>query len=203
MLRMHPIALSVLVILSGLAGCGSPAPGPVDSGGGESDSGPLADAQVAPDAPSTDDAGPATADAASPGDGGAAATAYVSDSCGPADGPAIQLLIFDAPGAAACTADDSMRTLSFYVHDLGGAVVPPRSGDTITSTMASSSGTASECPGGTPPCRLSETWTLTFDGYVDGGDASGRFSVTWADGTTTSGQFDATRCETGVPTRCG
>jgi hypothetical protein len=189
-----------LLLLCGSVALLSGCPGTTSSGtdAGVDAASSVVDAFVETDAPSAVDA-PSSIDAA-PHDSGPASDAggeyagsYYRPSCGPADGPAFQLDLFES-SVAACTVDDTRRTLGFYVHDLAGATVPPTAGTVITSTPASASGTANRCPGGTPPCESSETWTLTFDTFVDGASASGSYVVTWSDGTMSSGQFDAGWC---------
>lgn len=184
-----------------LAACSDPASPPV----GESDSGitdaavsdaavdmELVDATTSLDMSLTD-AGPLE-DAAPHGDAGADfAQSYYKRSCGPADGPAFELALFNS-AVAACTVDDTLLSLSFYVHDLSGAPVPPTAGSTIESTPEHSSGTANRCPEGTAECESSESWTLHFSSYTDSVGAVGTYSVTWLDGSVTSGQFNANWC---------
>ncbi len=148
---------------------------------------PMTDAFSADDAltPPTDDAGPIAGDS------------FVSDACGPADGPAVALTLSDALDVATCSADPEMPSTSFFIHDLGGATLPPTSGATITSTAAESNGAVTQCPGGRPPCRVSETWSVTFTSYADDGGASGQYTIAWEGGETSTGTFQATRCEVG------
>lgn len=141
-------------------------------------------------APSTDDAGPIVGDS------------FVSRTCGPADGPALTLTISDFLDATTCSADGERASTYFFIHDLGGATIPPTSGATITSSTAESNGTATHCPGGSPPCRLSETWSVTFTTYADDGGASGQYVIMWEGGETSTGTFQATRCTSG-PVICG
>jgi hypothetical protein len=148
------------------------------------------------DAPSLDDAF-STTDAAIPTSG-----AYVADSCGPADGPALQITISDTLDPTSCSADPMRASTSFYLHDLGGATLPPAAGSTFTSTAAASNGSAVQCPGGSPPCRLSETFSITFTRYEADGGATGQYTITWEGGETSTGNFDAVRCESG-PVICG
>ena len=165
------------------------------------------DAFSATDAFSSDDAFSAV-DAFSAGDAGASDAplptqgSYVSDTCGPADGPALQITISEFLDPAACTADPLHASTSFYIHDLAGGTLPPSAGTTITSTAAASNGSASQCPGGSPPCRVSEDWSITFTSYAVDGGAAGQYTITWGDGSTSVGSFDATRCEHG-PILCG
>jgi hypothetical protein len=78
-------------------------------------------------------------------------------------------------------------------------------GTSITSSASGGgfgNGTATACPGGTPPCQSSQTWTLTFDTFQDMNSASGSYSITWEDGSNASGRFDASWCEP-FPPLCG
>jgi hypothetical protein len=198
MTSLHVRAFLVSSLLVALAGCSSPAtPTGTDAGSdaasGALDSSAEADAFSAVDTGTVADTGSATDTGPTSDAGSEYAGSYYRPSCGPADGPAFQLDLFQA-SVAACTVDDTLRTLGFYVHDLGGASLPPSAGSVITSTPSAASGTANRCPGGTPPCESSETWTLTFDTFVMGTGASGSYSVTWEDGSTSTGQFDAGWC---------
>ena len=148
------------------------------------------------DAPSLEDAFSAS-DAPIPTRG-----EYVGDSCGPADGPALQITISDTLDPSSCSADPLRASTSFYLHDLGGATLPPSAGTTFTSTAAASNGSAVQCPGGSPPCRLSETFSITFTRYEADGGATGQYTITWEGGETATGNFDAVRCESG-PVICG
>lgn len=148
------------------------------------------DTFTAPDAFPTDDAG------------AVAANAFIARDCGPADGFALRLTISDFLDPSSCGADPLRASTGFYIHDLGGATLPPTAGATITSTSSSSNGSASSCPGGSPPCRASDDWSITFDSYSDTDGASGQFSIRWVDGSTSTGAFVATRCESG-PVICG
>jgi len=146
------------------------------------------------------DAGPG--DAPSGADADVMENAFIARSCGPADGPALQLTISDFLDPSMCTADPLRASTMFYIHDLGGASLPPTAGATITSTAAASNGNATQCPGGSPPCRLSEEWSITFATYSDTGGATGQYTITWIGGEVSTGSFVATRCETG-PILCG
>ena len=209
------LAPSSLLFL--LAGCGdSPAPvdgGTVDAGSPVDSGSPIEVDASSADAATTDDAG-TSADAATSldagsvtdggatGDGGPVAdNAFIARVCGPADGLAIQLTLSDALDATTCGADPLRPSTVFYVHGFGGATLPPTSGSTLTSTAAASNGSATECPGGRPPCRVSDDWTLTFSSYTEGGAASGQYTITWIGGGTSSGAFGATTCE--MPLVCG
>ncbi|MBN8611084.1 MAG: hypothetical protein J0L92_10895 [Deltaproteobacteria bacterium] len=143
------------------------------------------DAPSMSDAPSPDDSGPVVGDS------------FVARTCGPADGAALTITISDALDVPSCSADPERPSTSFYIHDLGGATLPPTAGATITSTTAASNGTGSVCPGGRPPCRVSETWSVTFTSYADDGAASGQYAITFEDGAMSTGTFQATRCEVG------
>lgn len=125
--------------------------------------------------------------------------AIVASSCGPAGGPAIELNISDAIDRGACSLDPTRASTTFYIHDLGGATLPPTAGATITSVEGALNGNASTCPGGSPPCRSSEHFTVTFATYSVTGGASGQYTIQWPDGTSTSGTFDADRCMTRPP----
>ena len=194
-----------------VAGCGG-GDGPAEtSDAGRVDAASI-DAAPADDAGNADagipmDAGPT--DAALPGEDGAAdldagdageefARSYVRSSCGPADGPAFELALFDG-SVAVCSVEGAPLSVSFYVHDLSGARIPPLAGDTLTSTLAMPSGTANRCMAGV--CESSEDWSLTFRSYDVGTGARGTYSVLWPDGTRSAGQFDAAWCA-GMPL-CG
>lgn len=127
------------------------------------------------------------------------AGAYVMDACGPADGHALQVLLYDV-AVPDCSADTSRRTLAFYLY---GPVFPITPGTTVTSSSASgATGSATLCPGGTPPCQTSGDFTITFDTFVDGTSASGSYTVTWGDGSSDAGTFGAEWCTVG-PVICG
>jgi hypothetical protein len=126
------------------------------------------------------------------------AGAYVMDTCGPADGPALQVILFDA-AVPECSADTDRRSLSFYVY---GARFPITAGTTVTSSSASATGGASFCLGGASPCQTSSDFTITFDTFVDGASASGSYSISWTDGSTDAGTFGAEWCMSG-PILCG
>lgn len=128
--------------------------------------------------------------------------AIVASSCGPADGPAIELNISDTIDRSSCSPDPLRASTTFYIHDLGGATLPPTPGATITSVDGAIHGNASQCPGGSPPCRSSEHFSVTFATYSVTGGASGQYTIQWSDGTTTSGTFDADRCMSRPPV-CG
>lgn len=165
---------------------------------------PLADAPLdAPlgaDVPTGEDA-PVLGTDAPAEDAPPSANEVIGRRCGPADGFALELGIFQRAGDS-CTGDPSARSLTFFIHDLGGASLPPTAGSTVTSTTARANGNASECPGGSPPCRTSDTWSVTFDTYEADVSATGSYTITWGDGSSSTGNFDATWCETG-PIICG
>lgn len=152
------------------------------------------DSSVGEDMPVVDmtivDAGPAV-------DAGEYTQSYIRESCGPADGPAFELALFNA-AVPTCTIDPALEALTFYVHDLSGAPIPPSDGTVITSTDASSDGTANRCHGAGTPCESTENWTLTFSSYEEGEGAVGTYTITWADASVTTGQFIATWCS-GAP----
>jgi hypothetical protein len=126
------------------------------------------------------------------GDAGEAfSRSYVRPSCGPADGPAFELALFDG-SVAACSIDGAPLSVSFYVHDLSGAPIPPMGGNVITSTTALPSGTANRCLAGV--CESSEDWSLTVRSYDVAMGARGSYTVLWADGSRSAGQFDAAWC---------
>ena len=199
---------SFLLTAFALAGCpGTTAPDArVDaassSDAAASDSSPSLDT-VSPlvDAFSADDAFSAS-DAFSGSDAPHRFNAIVSASCGPADGAALELTVSDAIDRGTCTPDAARASTTFYIHDLGGAVLPPTAGSTITSVDGAINGNASVCPGGSPPCRTSEHWSVTFATFSATGGASGQYTIQWADGTATSGTFDADRCMSRPPV-CG
>jgi hypothetical protein len=216
------LAASSLLLAAALAGC--PGPGTTEDAG--TDTGALGcdgcvgsldagtDAFAGEDAFSSDDAFAATdvfsaddafsaADAFSATDTGVGTSgAFIARDCGPADGPALRLLMSEALDPSSCSHDPLRPSTQFYVHDLGGATLPPAAGATITSTVAASNGTATVCPGGRPPCRLSEDWTLTFVTYDDAAGATGQYVIRFDDGTMAMGNFAATRCESDPPI-CG
>jgi hypothetical protein len=220
---MHILRLALPTLLLALACSSDPAPvdaaRPIDARlsddaplGPDAPSidAPIGDAPAA-DAPSTDapapsdatasDATPSDATATSDATAGGYQYALVRESCGPADGPAIELTIYGAPGPV-CIVGPDQPSLSFYIHDLGGATIPPAAGDTITST-GSEHGTVTACPAGDGPCRTTgdtDDWSVTFDTYDETGDASGSYTIDWGSESET-GSFDATRCARSFP--CG
>ncbi len=214
MTSLHARSLaSTLLVALALAGC--PGTTTTDDAGP-----PPLDALASPDSPlpaddaAVEDACWCTGDAPPPIDAARADVGPVNDAgpvlgdsliandCGPADGLALRLTISAFLELASCSADPTRASTAFYIHDLGGATLPPTAGTTITSTTASSSGTASSCPGGSPPCRVTEDWTLTFDTYATDGGATGQYMIRWVGGEVSTGTFDATRCSTG-PLMCG
>ncbi len=142
------------------------------------------------------------ADAAPAADAGDSVPFHlIRHDCGPTDGPALRVGLYGSVDPA-CGGDPSQRSLELFVFATGTDSFPPTSGTAITSTVAMPRGTVTECPGGTPPCRTSQDFTLTFDSYTDDVDASGTYSVTFAGGGTLSGSFDAMWCER-EPVLCG
>lgn len=133
---------------------------------------------------------------------GAYAGAYVMNDCGPADGRALRLILWTFP-VPECSADPARPSLEFYLY---GSFFPITPGATITVTPPSGGGlgdgSATACPGGTPPCRTSQDFTLTFATFTEDAEASGTYSVRHADGTTDSGSFAASWCEA-FPPICG
>jgi hypothetical protein len=129
------------------------------------------------------------------------AGAYVMNECGPADGAANRLILWAFP-VPECSADPAQPSLDFYLH---GDFLPITAGETITVTPPSSGlggGRATACPGGTPPCRTSQDFTLTFATFEADVGARGTYEVRFADGTSESGSFDATWCQA-FPPLCG
>ena len=129
-------------------------------------------------------------------DGGAGiyAGAHVRYACGPADGPAYELVLYEA--GAPCAPDSNTRSLRWLFYD-----DPITAGTVVTSTSTSSAGWVGFCPGGDAPCVTSETWRISFDSFEPDVGASGSYSVTWPDGSVETGTFDATWC--GEPPVCG
>lgn len=145
-------------------------------------------------------------DASAGADGGSMsyAGAYISPDCAPDDGGALRLQLWDAP-VPECSADTARRSLSFYIFQGSSLFFPIEAGETITSSAASGgfgNGSATECPGGTPPCRVSMDWSITFDTFQEDVGASGSYSITFAGGETATGRFDASWCSPG-PIVCG
>lgn len=123
------------------------------------------------------------------------AGAYMGRGCAPDDGPAYVITLWDG-AVPECTTDPTMRTLEFYFE--GVAI---SSGTTLTSsTLAFAS--VSECPGGSPPYHVSSDFTLDFTAFTELASASGTYAITWTDGSTSSGSFDASWCEV-TPPFCG
>ena len=170
---------------------------PIDAGpdAPTGDAGPLPDASPA-DVPSSD----VRADVSGADVPLSTVPDVVSPDCGPADGPALRFGFFQSRLPGRCDGDPGLRSVSLYVHDLGGATFPPVAPTTISST-ASSGGSASECPGGSPPCRISGDFSLTLDSYTEGVGATGSYTIAWPDGSTTTGAFDAEWCGSRPP--CG
>lgn len=199
--------VSCFVVSLSIAAVGCSDSDPVPTADAGTDSAVHNDGDVATDMPVTLDASPGddmsvvdmtVVDAGPALDGGEEFTqSYIRESCGPADGPAFELSLFNA-AVPTCTIDPELEAMTFYVHNLSGAPIPPTAGTTITSTEASSSGTANRCPGGTVPCESTENWTLSFSSYEAGSGAVGTYSVTWADSSVSTGQFIASWC-TGAP----
>lgn len=149
---------------------------------------------VVTDGGATDDA--ASADDAATvatSDGGQLHQQLISRTCGPADGFALNLVLIDG-SAAACNAAPDTSYLSFYIHDLGGADLPPIAGATVVSTPVGSNGTASRCDA-SGDCVSTEVWSITFSSYADGAGAAGSYTIHWGDGSTSSGEFNAAWCD--------
>lgn len=147
-----------------------------------------------------DDAGDPARDAGAPSYAGA----YISPECAPDDGAALRLTVWEG-AVPECSADPARRSLSFYFFEGTDTFFPIVAPETITSRTTSGgfgNGSATACPGGTPPCRVSQDWSLTFESFEDGVGASGSYSITFADGTMESGRFDASWCSFAPPT-CG
>lgn len=121
--------------------------------------------------------------------------------CGPADGPALHVGLYTSVDPA-CGGDPLLPSITLYVYPTGSVTFPPAAGTVITSTAAAPSGMVSACPGGTPPCRTSQDFTVTFDAYADGVDATGTYEATFTDGSTERGSFEAMWCER-TPVTCG
>ncbi len=133
------------------------------------------------------------------------AGAYIGRDCAPDDGLAYRILLYEV-AASDCGSDGVSRSLSFYFFEGSDRFFPLMSGSTVTSTTSSGgfgNGSATACPGGTPPCRTSQTFTLTFDTFDDMSRAAGSYSITWEDGETANGTFDASWCEGFGPPLCG
>jgi len=171
--------------------CGGPV---LQSGCSACPAGTFDDLMCRPD--SGADAPSPTADA-----GGGLPFHLIRHDCGPTDGPALRVGLYGGVDPA-CGGDPSQRSVELFVFASGTDAFPPAAGSVIRSTVAMPRGTVTECPGGTPPCRTSQDFTLTFDSYADGVDASGTYDVTFAGGETTSGSFDAMWCER-EPVLCG
>lgn len=118
--------------------------------------------------------------------------ALVHDDCGPADGPAIRVLLYGAT-MPTCRADPDLPSLDFYIYSGG---FPPAPGSTYTDA-----GVVTSCPGGTPPCRTSSNFSVTFDSYSTGGGATGSYLISWGSDPRETGTFDAQRCE--IDILCG
>jgi len=129
------------------------------------------------------------------GDAGSFAGAFLSPDCAPDDGAALSLRLYEV-AVPECSADTDHRVLSFYLFEGATSFLPIEAGETLTSSSASGSATA--CPGGEAPCRSGESWSLTFETYAEGTGASGTYTVTFDDGETVSGRFDAAWCDPGV-----
>jgi hypothetical protein len=101
-------------------------------------------------------------------DAGPAASAFASDECAPDDGRALRIVISDAIDA--CAADPSQPSIDFYLFSGTDSVFPIVAPATITSESGTTfgNGSATECPGGTPPCRTSQDWSITFDVFFGG-----------------------------------
>lgn len=133
-------------------------------------------------------------DAAIADDAGVFTGAYLTPDCAPNDGAALTLTLYEAP-VPECSADPDRRSLTFYFYPESAELFPIEAGDTIDSTNAG--GSVSQCPGGTPPCRAADSWSITFTTYEEEGAASGTYTATF-DGETISGSFDATWCNPGL-----
>jgi hypothetical protein len=197
--------LFVALVLSPLNGCQEECPGTarclpnMDAGDAPW---PLEDDAPVPRDTDLRDSDLRIPDSPAPSDGGILSSEVISRACGPADGFALRLGLYESPPLAECAGDPLEGSLTFFIHDLGGATLPPTSGTVVTSTLASSNGVADECPGGTPPCRTSQTWSVTFDSYTEDVGATGSYSVTWEGGEISTGNFSAVWCDRG-PVICG
>lgn len=158
---------------------------------------PSEDASFYPDVPDAPAADVPTVDAPVP-----AGDDIVAPACGPADGPALRFGSYASLNPALCAGDPAGRAVEIMFHDLGEAPYPPVAPTTVTSTEAASNGFATECPGGSPPCRTSQDWELTLDTFEEEVGATGSYVIHWEDGSTTSGNLAATWCDEG-PLLCG
>lgn len=150
--------------------------------------------------PASDDAGSSGSDAGADGFVGA----YMMRDCAPDDGPAYRIILYQG-AVPECSADPARASLSFYFFQGTDPIFPLMSGSVVTATSAGGgigTGSATYCPGGTPPCQTSSDFTLTFETYEDLTRASGTYSVDLPTGTRT-GRFDASWCEGFGPPVCG
>ncbi len=132
------------------------------------------------------------------------AGAYIGRDCAPDDGLAYRLVLFQA-AVPECSADPSRASLSFWFFEGTDAIFPLMDGSVVTSSAAGGgfgNGTATYCPGGTPPCETSPEFTLRFERFEDLGRAAGTYTVELPTGTR-SGVFDASFCEGFGPPMCG
>lgn len=148
-----------------------------------------------------DDGGSSGSDA-----GGASdfAGAYIGRDCAPDDGLAYRILLWDV-AVPECSADPARRSLSFYIFSGTDVIFPLADGSVVTSTTSSGgfgNGSATLCPGGTPPCLTSQEFTLRFDRFTDMSGASGTYTIMFETGPQT-GRFDASWCEGFGPPMCG
>ena len=62
-------------------------------------------------------------------------------------------------------------------------------------------GSATRCPGGTPPCQTATSGEVTFLTFEDGVRAAGTYTIAFDGGSPEAGSFDATWCA--GPPGCG
>ena len=92
-----------------------------------------------------------------------------------------------------CSPDGDLPQLSFNLP-AGDPFFNVRiEAGTIVSTPEEPAGMATECFGGSAPCRFSQDFTVTLD-TLDEEGAEGTYVVRWVDGAMTEGAFLAVRC---------
>ena len=187
-------------LLAPSLGCSSSRTSGVDGGHG-SDGSTEGDAATNPDGGGALDGGSITDGQTQPDGGSPFAGAYLIETCGPDGGAGLQILLYAVP-VPECSADLDRPSLTINLYEGADLFFPITDGETVTSTASHNNGSASYCPGGEAPCRVTGDWAVTFTSYAEGGSAMGTYSLTFPDDEMT-GDFDALLCTGFGPPDCG
>lgn len=120
--------------------------------------------------------------------------AHTSASCAPWDGAAVDLVVDDVKECA--TSPRAMVAIAIWKG------LPLASGKVLDFRDGSQEGSGRKCPADGSRCTMAKHVELVIDTYDDKTMAmTGYYTLTFADGSTLSESFNATRC--GDQARCG